>query len=228
MTRRHRLGLRWLLLYLAGAAVVVLGLSQLLLPRIVESRIRSRLDRYGEVHSVEVSAWPAIELLWGDADSVRVQAGALALSTGRAATLLHEAKGISDISFAASSLRLDRLRLTRATLHKHDARLSAEGIAGDADVRAALPPGVTLQLLGSDAGSVKVRAGGAVFGLGATLAAVAEPSSGRIVVHPTSALLGGVRLTLYSDPRIYVLGIRASAVSGSPPTYRVGLTALLR
>ena len=85
-----------------------------------------------------------------------------------------------------------------------------------------------MQLLGSDAGAVKVRAGGAIFGLGAALDAVAEASAGRIVVHPTEPLLGGVRLTLYSDPRIYVLGVSATAVSSRPPTFRVGLTALLR
>ncbi len=112
MTRRRRLSLPWLLLYLAAAVVVLLALAQLLLPRIAESRIRSRLDRYGTVHSVHVSAWPAIELLWGDADSAKVQAGTLALSTARAATLLHEAKGISTISFNAAGVRLGRLRLT--------------------------------------------------------------------------------------------------------------------
>lgn len=141
MTRRRHLSLPRVVLYLAVAAVVLLGLAQLILPRIAESRIRSRLDRYGQVHSVHVSAWPAIELLWGDADSAKVQAGTLALSTARAATLLHEAKGISQVSFSASSVRLGKLRLTNAELHKHDARLTAGGLVNGADVRAALPPG---------------------------------------------------------------------------------------
>jgi len=228
MTRPRHLSLPRLLLYLAGAAVLVLGLAQLLLPRIAESRIRSRLDRYGEVHSVHVSAWPAIELLWKEADSAQVRAGALALSTGRATSLLHEATGISRISFTASSVRLGKLRLTRATLHKHGDGLSAAGLVSGADLRAALPPGVALRLLGSNAGKVTVRVTGALFGLGAALDAVGEASSGRIVVHPTGPLLGTVRLSLYSDPRIHVLAISAREVRTSPPSYRVGLTALLR
>ena len=227
MSRRH-LTLPRLLLYLAGALVVVLVLAQLLLPRIAESRIRSRLDPYGQVHSVHVSAFPAIELLWGDGDSVHVQAGALALSTDRAASLLHEAKGFSEISVSASSVRLGKLQLTAAALQKHADRLAASGLATGAAVRAALPPGVTLQLLGSEGGRVKVRASGALFGLGASLEAVAEANGGRIVVHPSGPLLGGVRLTLYSDPRVHVLGVSARAVRSDPPVYRVGLTALLR
>jgi hypothetical protein len=228
MPRRRHLTLPWLLLYLAGAVVVVLLLAQLLLPRIAESRIRSRLDPYGQVHSVSVSAWPAIELLWGDADSVHVKAGPLALSTTRAASLLHEAKGFSEISLKASSVRLGKLRLTAATLQKHGDRLTASAFATEAAVKAALPAGVTLQLLGSEGGKVKVRATGALFGLGASLDAVAEASGGRIVVHPSGLLLGGVRLKLYSDPRIYVLGVSARAVRGEPSVYGVGLTALLR
>ncbi len=84
-----------------------------------------------------------------------------------------------------------------------------------ADVNAALPRGVTLQLLGSEGGKVMVRATGALFGFGASLDAVAEASGGQIVVHPAGPLLGGVRLTLYSDPRVYVLGVSAEP-SGRP------------
>ncbi len=228
MPRRRHLTLPWLLLYLAGAVVAVLLLAQLLLPRIAESRIRSRLDPYGQVHSVNVSAWPAIELLWGDADSVHVQAGSLALSTSRAASLLHEAKGFSEISLAASAVRLGKLQLTEATLQKHGDRLTAAALASGAAVKAALPGGVTVELLGSEGGKVSVRATGALFGLGASLDAVAEASGGRIVVHPSGALLGGVRLTLYSDPKVHVLGVSARAVRSDPPIYRVGLSGLLR
>ncbi|HTY96723.1 MAG TPA: LmeA family phospholipid-binding protein [Solirubrobacteraceae bacterium] len=228
MRARRHLTLPRLLLYLAGAVVVVLVLAQLLLPRIAESRIRSRLDPYGEVHSVHVSAWPAIELLWGDADSAAVKAGALALSTARAASLLHEAKGFSEVSVTASSVRLGKLQLTDATLHKHGGRLTGSAMVSGAAVKAALPAGVTLKLLGSEGGKVSVQATGALFGVGATLGAIAEASDGKIVVHPSGPLLGGVRLTLYSDPRVSVLGVSARAVQSDPPIYRVGLTARLR
>ena len=63
---------------------LVLALAQLLLPRIAASRICSRVGRYGQFDSVSVSAWPAVELLWGSADSVQVQAGSLALNPAQA------------------------------------------------------------------------------------------------------------------------------------------------
>jgi hypothetical protein len=228
MARSNRPSLPRLLLYAAATIIVLLGVAQLVLPRVAESRIRSRLERYGNVHSVHVSAWPAIELLWGNADSAKVQAGALALSASRAASLLHEAKGISNVTFAATAVRLGKLRLTAASLRKHGDRLSAAGLVSGTDVRAALPPGVALRLLGSEAGKVMVRASGTLFGFGASLDTVAEPSSGRIVVRPMAPMFGTLQLTFYENPRIYVLGVSARALGTTPPTYRVGLTALLR
>ena len=53
-----------------GSAGLALVLAQLFLPRIAASRISSRVGSYGKVSSVSVSALPAMELLWGDADSV--------------------------------------------------------------------------------------------------------------------------------------------------------------
>ena len=53
--------------------IVVLGVAQLVLPGIAAQRIRSQLGRYGQVQSVSVSAFPAIELLWHHADSVSVR-----------------------------------------------------------------------------------------------------------------------------------------------------------
>src|SRR6476620_398989 len=80
-------------LAIAGAALLLLALAQLLLPRLAASRISSRVGRYGEVASVSVSAWPALKLLWGSADSVRVKARHLSLSPGQAAKLLWEGRG---------------------------------------------------------------------------------------------------------------------------------------
>ena len=218
---------RRLLLYVAGAALAVLVLAQLVLPRIAASKIHSRLDRYGLVKSVKVSAWPAIELLWGHADSVDVRAGALALAPARIAPLLHEAEGAATLKLRATSVRLGGLRLTEVGLDKHGSRLSARALAAAADVQAALP-GMSVKLLGSHDGEVEVRAGGALFGVSTSLDAVAQASAGKIVVHPTGFLLGALGLTLYSDPRVYVTALAASSNGRTPPTYRLSAVAVLR
>jgi hypothetical protein len=83
-----------LALWLLGALVVALGLVQVFLPKLAASRISSRLGKYGDVQSVHVSAFPAIELLWGDADAVTVHARSLSVSPAQTGKLLHEASGL--------------------------------------------------------------------------------------------------------------------------------------
>src|SRR5436853_3420525 len=59
---------------IALAAVLALFvIAQLVLPGIAEQRLRDRLARSGKVLDVEVHAFPAIELLWHQADSVVVR-----------------------------------------------------------------------------------------------------------------------------------------------------------
>jgi hypothetical protein len=217
-----------LLLAVVAAGLLVLVLAQVFGPRIAANRISSRVGRYGTVESVHVRAWPAVELLWGSADSVSVRARSLSLSPAQAARLLWEGRGVHSMRLAASSLRLGTVRLGEARLRKHGSSLSAEAVIGEADVRAALPPGFHVQLLGSEAGQVRVRASGGLFGVGATVPAVAAPSDGRLVVHPLGLLLGGVTLTLFSDPHVFVEGVGASVRSASPPSYRLTMSARLR
>src|SRR5277367_432021 len=90
-----------LLLSLVGGLALLLVLAQVLLPRIAASRISSRVGRYGKVRSVSVSAWPALELLWDHADSVRVSAGSLALSTAQLGSLLWEARDVDSLQVSA-------------------------------------------------------------------------------------------------------------------------------
>ncbi|HEY2398187.1 MAG TPA: LmeA family phospholipid-binding protein [Solirubrobacteraceae bacterium] len=215
---------------LIGAALAVLALlllAQLLLPRLAASRISSRVARYGSVEHVDVSAWPAVELLWGSADSVTVRARSLSLSAGQAAKLLWEGRDVQSMQLAASSVRIGNVRLTDAHLHKHGSALAAEAMIGEADVKAALPPGFAVRLLSSEGGAVRVSATGGLFGVGASVVAVAEPREGRLVARPLDPLLQGFSLTLFADRHVYVEGVGASAVSSSPTSYRLTMRARL-
>ncbi|HEY4428118.1 MAG TPA: hypothetical protein VGN08_07940 [Solirubrobacteraceae bacterium] len=215
-------------LSLAGAVLALLALAQLLLPRIAASRISSRVGRYGSVASVSVSAWPAVKLLWGDADSVHVTARHLSLSPAQAAKLIWEGRGTARMDVSAQSVMVGPLELEHARLQKRDGALSAVASASEADVRAALPPGWQVQLLGSAGGQVTVRAGGGLFGVGASVRAVALAREGRLVAHPLGALLEGLQLTLFSDPHVHVDGIGASRDAGQSSTYRLSMRASLR
>jgi hypothetical protein len=217
-----------LAIWLAGAVVLVLALAQLLLPRIAAGVISSRIGRYGKVHSVSVSAWPAVKLLWGSVDSVRVRAGRLAMSPAQAAKLLWEGHTTASIDATAESVQLGSLRLSDATLQKRDSALSAQASTSEADVSAALPAGIGLKLLRSEGGQVEVQASGGLFGVGASVNAVAQASEGKLIAHPLGFLVEGLRLTLFSDPHVYVEGVGASVAGEQPLTYRLTMSASLR
>ncbi len=213
---------------LAGAAALALVLAQLLLPGIAAGRISARVGRYGTVQSVSVSAWPAVKLLWGSADSVRVSAKSLRLTPAQTAALLWEARGARSLDVTAASVQEGRLRLSDARLSKRGSALMAEALAGEADVRAALPEGLGVALLKSEGGRVEVRASGELFGVGAAVNAVAGASEGKLIAHPLGLLVEGLQLTLFSDPHVYVRGVGASVQPGQPPSYRLTMSASLR
>jgi hypothetical protein len=209
----------------AAVLLALLVLAQLVLPRVAASRISSRVGRYGHVEHVSVSAFPAIKLLWGDADSVTVRAGPLAVSPAQAASLLWEGRGADRIDIDAPAVRVGSLALTDAVLRKRGSQLSAHAHASRAAVREALGPGVGVRLLGSEAGRVRVAATGSLFGIGATVGAVAESEDGKLVVHPEGLLLEGFRLTLFGDDHVHVIGVAARQDASG---YVLGMTALLR
>jgi LmeA-like phospholipid-binding len=203
---------------LAGVAVLVLALAQVLLPGVAASRIASRLRRYGTVASVSVKAWPALELLWGRGSSVTVRAISLQVTPAQTARLLWEARGLSDIELTARTVREGPLRLSDVSLHKHADALTAQARMTETDVKAALPKGFSVALLPSEPGEVKLRASGGLFGVrgllgaGGSLDAVAGASQGKLVVRPVGLPLG--ELTLFSQPHVHVEGVGASAVTG--------------
>jgi hypothetical protein len=216
-------------LWLLGVLVVLLGLAQLLLPKLAASRISSRVGRYGKVTSVHVSAWPAVKLLWNEADSVDVRAGQLSLSPSQTGKLLEEATGVHDLDVRAQSVREGPLPVDDAHLQKRGGILHASAFASSADVQAALPPGFTVQLLGSEGGRVEVRASGGLFGLGASVDAVAETSEGKLVVHPRG-LLESLKLTLFAEPQVALHSIAARAAVGADGDsgYQLEASATLR
>jgi hypothetical protein len=211
----------------AGGVVLLLALAQLLLPRLAASRISSRVGRYGKVQSVSVSAWPAVELLWGDVGSVRVRAQSLALDPAQAASLLWEARGTASMDVSAESVQLGSLRLSDASLRKRGNAMSAQALASEADVQAALPQGFGVKLLRSENGEVEVQATGALFGVGASVNAVAGASNGELVAHPLGFLVQALQLKLFSDPHVYVEGVGASVQSEQPLSYRLTISAKL-
>lgn len=214
-----------------AVVVLVLVLAQLFLPGIAASRIRGRVERYGTVRSVSVTAWPAVELLWGKADSVDVRAGSLSMSPAQTVKLLGEARGVKRMSLTAESVKEGPLLLHEASFQKHGDALLGEARTSRADVGKALGEGIEVRLQSSHDGQVQVSASGGLFGVRASVDAVAQAQEGKLVVHPLGFLLEGLKLTLIDNPRVYVEGVGASAVagpSGEVAGYRLSIRASLR
>jgi hypothetical protein len=223
--RRRRLAL-----LLVGGVVLALALAQVFLPRIAASTISSRLGRYGKVESVSVEAWPAVELLWGHADSATVKAESLALSTAQTAKLLWEARGVRDIDLTAASARVGRLHVSHVIFRKRGEQLTARAGMSASDVQASLPEGFDVQLLSSANGEIEVIAGGGLFGVHASVRATVASSDGRLVVSPQGLLLEGLRLTLFSQPHVHVQAVGAVATreAAGAVGYRLTISATLR
>lgn len=222
------LNARGALLVLAAVLLLVLVLAQIFLPRIAASEISSRVGKYGSVRSVSVSAWPAVKLLWGDVDSVRVKARSLRIEPAQAAKLLWESRHVAREDISAERVEVGSLQLSDATLRKRGPKLSALASTDPAAVRAALPEGFDVRLLRSQGGQVEVQSSGGLFGVGSGVDALALASEGRLVAHPRGFLIEGFQLTIFSDPHIYVEGVSAALAGGATPGYRLGMTATLR
>jgi hypothetical protein len=95
----------------------------------------------------------------------------------------------------------------------------------------AVGEGFEVQRLHSGGGRVQMSVEGALFGVKASVEAVAEAQEGKIVVHPLGFLLEGLKLTLFAEPDVYVEGVGASAATGSSGKgagYRLSFWASLR
>jgi hypothetical protein len=196
------------------AAVLLLGLAQLLLPGIAASRLRDRLARDGTVASVSVSAVPAVKLLWGQADHLGVSFSSLHVTTRRTGELLAQAHGVTNIDLKASTLVNGPLTLSDVTVRKRGDQLSAAATLSRAALAQALPAGLSAQPIASGGGQLLLRAQANLLGFGLAADVLLSARDGALVLAPVgipliSGLLGW---TVFSDPHVFVQGVGAQAL----------------
>ena len=198
----------------AGLVLLVLVVAQLVLPGIAERRLRDQLSKSGTVLSVSVSAFPAIELLWGQADRVvirmaRYQAGASQIGgeLGRAADV-----GTLDIS--AQEAQSGLLTVRDARLRKRGNELIGTAVVRQADLRAAVPFLDDVQPVASSGGQLILRGRASLLGLSATVDAVVAVRDGALVVAPAVPFGGIATITLLDDPHVRVQSVSAVTVPG--------------
>jgi hypothetical protein len=107
------------LLLIALVLLALLGISQLVIPPIMEGRISDRLTAGGGSADVSVSAFPAARLLFGEGSRITVTGSGLDLTTeSSSGTVFSELDGYDEVSvnldrFRAGPFRMRSFALTR-------------------------------------------------------------------------------------------------------------------
>jgi hypothetical protein len=191
--------------------VVALVVAQLVLPGVAATRVRDELDRYGQVQRVSVSAFPAVELLWHDADRVTVAMTSYRSPATQVSPLLRQSGEVGTLDVSAGEVRVGLLRLRDAVLRKRGDELSASGRVSEADLRAAVPFLEDVTPVASGNGALTLRGTASVLGVQAALDAMVAAQDGSLVVAPAVPLGGLAQVVVFSDPAVTV-----ESVSGQP------------
>lgn len=201
-----------LLLIGAGVVVLLLALSQLLLPRIAAGVVRGRLGGDERVVSVSVRALPALQLLWGRADRIEAH-----LRTYDATDLdldeqLEETTAVGELDLRFERLHAPRgLVLRDVHVGKRAGVLEGQAVIEPEDLSAVLPEGVDVHPVATDDGSVVLEGRAGLFGLSTSMRLRVVTVEGRVVVRPESSLLAALaNYTLFADDRVKILSLTAT------------------
>jgi hypothetical protein len=215
---------------------LVLVLAQAFLPSLAAKRVSERVRRYGTVKSVSVSALPAIELLWGKADSVNISAGALSVHASEVASLLWEAHTVGDMTFIADNATLtgisslaNGLTVSDLRMDKRGSAISASATLTQQQLDEALPSGFRIEPIASGRGEVQVRASGGFFGVQASITVLVKPLEGQLVAEPQGFPLASLAtVTLFSDTHLKVESVGVRVLRSQPLAYGLSLAATLQ
>ncbi|MGI9183852.1 MAG: hypothetical protein ACR2GZ_02640 [Solirubrobacteraceae bacterium] len=190
--------------------VVVLAVAQLVLPGLAAQRLRDQLARSGRVLSVAVDAFPAVELLWRQADHVAISLGRYRSSPQGLARLLNQAGQVNTLSASARELDTGLLTLRDTSLVKRGDRLTGSAQVTEADLRAALPILQSVTPVTSSGGALTLQGTATLFGVTATVQATVSEQGGDLVVTPNVPLGGLATVRVFSDPRLEVQSLSAT------------------
>jgi hypothetical protein len=205
--------------------VVLLVIAQLVLPGIAEQQLRDRLSRSGTVDTVEISAFPAIKLLWDDADRVVVRMRDYHSGTTQLGSLLGQAGGTDSVDASAGTLTAGLLTVHDAVLRKRGDQVTASAEVTEADLRAAVPVLQSVVPVASANGSLTLRGTATVLGVTASVDATASAQNGAIVVTPDLPFGGLATITAFSSPAVDVQGLSASP---TPDGFRASAVGRIR
>ena len=170
--------MRRILIVSAGVAIVLLVLSQLLLPPFLEGKVADRLTKDGGHADVTLKAFPALTLLAHSGREAKVRADGVTLDlTAGGDKPLHELDGFSKVDLEVTSATAGPFRVSRMVLTRG---------SRDEPYTTSLDASVTGRELATYAGSSIAGPLGGFFG---GLAAGAAPlPDTRVPVHVNATI----------------------------------------
>ncbi len=210
---------RWPWLILAGAIVLLLlAATQAILPSMASNRLQDRLEKDGKVTDVQVSAFPAVKLLWGKADDVQVRMDSFTPSAGGGdsagggglGAALERTQATDKIDVLVRSLNTGPVTLRDARLTKDGDTLRAEATVSDAQLRAAMPPGIDVRPVATPGGQLVFDGGVSALGFEARAQARLLADDGKLVIRPEGGPMAAVAtIPVFSDPQLQIQAISA-------------------
>ena len=194
----------------AGVVILLLVLAQLVLPGIAAQRIRDQLSKSGRVLDVKVSAFPAVELLWHQADKVVVRMANYRSGSGHLASLLDQSSDVGTLDASAAQLTSGLLTVRNATLHKRGNVLTGSAGVNETDLRAAVPFLQSVTPVTSSSGQLTLQGTATLLGVTATVPATVSVQSGALLVRPDVPFGGLVTVTIFKDPHVEVQSLSAA------------------
>jgi hypothetical protein len=216
---------RLIALGVVGVVLLVLVIAQLVLPGIAANVLRDQLSKSGTVLSVSVRAFPAVELLWGQADSVIVRMGRYQAGASEIGNKLGRAADVGSLDVSAQVVQSGLLTVRDARLRKQGNELIGTAVVRQADLRAAVPFLDNVQPVASSEGQLILRGTASLLGLNASVDAVVAARNGALVVAPDVPFGGIATITLLDDPHVRVESVSAVVVPGG---FRVVARALVQ
>lgn len=204
---------RLILLAGAGLVLVLTGVAQLVLPGIAEQQLRERLARSGTVLQIEVHAFPAIELLWHQADRVVIRMDQYRSSSTNLGSTLGQSGDVGTLDASAREVTAGLLTLRDATLRKRGNDLIGSARITEADLRTSVPFLQNVQPVASGNGQLILRGTATLFGVSATADATVAAKNGQLIVQPNVPFGGLATVTLFNNPHVAVQDLSASPTS---------------
>jgi hypothetical protein len=197
-----------------GGLLLVMAVAQLVLPGIAAQRLRDQLSHNGSVLDVEVHAFPAIELLWHQADRVVIRMRDYHSSGAHLGSALGQSTDVDTLDASASTVTAGLLTVHDATLHKHGSAIGASAQVQEADLQRAVPFLESVQPVASSGGQLVLRGTASLLGVGVTANATVAADGGQILVTPQVPFGGLATVAVFSSSRVTVDSLSATPVAG--------------